>query len=253
MRKIRLVIAYDGSRYAGWQRQKNAITIQGVIEDAIWRLTGERSPLLGAGRTDGGVHALGQVAVFRTGSNIPLEGMMRALNTLLPLDIRILEASAVDNRFHPIRDALSKHYRYLISEAREPHPLNQRRVWHIGANVDIGLMRRAASALIGRHDFSTIAPTDGRPIKEIKRLDISDITGSELLPLSMSKDARLIDIEIEADGFLRHMVRIIVGILVEVGKKRLGIPDVEAILDGRSSRRAIVAPPWGLYLVKVDY
>ncbi|GAB6165556.1 tRNA pseudouridine(38-40) synthase TruA [Thermostilla marina] len=252
MRTIRLLLAYDGTAYAGWQIQPNHPTIQGAVSDAIRRVSGEDVRPLASGRTDAGVHALGQVAVFRTESSLSAEVWSRALNANLPPDIRVRHADEVSPDFHPIRDAAAKRYRYLIQDGR-PLPVWRNMAWQIPYKIDQAAAQEAAEQLRGRHDFSAFE-TSGAPrkssVRTVTALSVNRVSGGVL---STGSD-ELLAIEIEADGFLYNMVRNIVGSLVEVGRKARPPEWIGEVLESRDRRIAgPTAPPQGLFLVRVTY
>jgi len=173
MHNIKLTISYDGTNYSGWQIQPNGVTIHGLIQAAIRKMTGEENNLVGSGRTDAGVHAFAQVASFRTEKKIPPDGFRRGVNSLLPFDIRITDAEEADINFHPIRDAKSKEYHYLMSSEKREHPLCLNRAWCLGRELDIDAMNKAAAYLVGEHDFSAFKASDGceeSSVREVYRV-----------------------------------------------------------------------------------
>ncbi|MBN2124011.1 MAG: tRNA pseudouridine(38-40) synthase TruA [Deltaproteobacteria bacterium] len=244
-RNIRLVLAYDGTGYHGWQRQKREPTIQALVEEALDMMTGERVTVIASGRTDAGVHALCQVCHFTTGSGIDTEGIRRGLNSLLPGDIRIQRAETVPIDFHSRYDARSKVYEYRIWNHREPDVFLRRYAWHVPVELGIEAMGRCLNLLTGRHDFSSFRSTGSgniNPIREILRAEIHP-----------PRDGLLV-FEFEADGFLRHMVRNMVGTLVDVGKGKTGVEEFRDVLRAGDRRLAgIKAPPQGLFLKRVRY
>lgn len=244
MRTIKLTIAYDGTDYAGWQIQPDRPTVQSVLEEAIQRVTGEASRTLASGRTDAGVHALGQVVGFRTTSKLPPEVFVRALNANLPEDIAVLEAADVADLFHPIGDSIKKRYRYVIHDAEIRDIFCRRYAWHCRYRLDVEPMARAAQVLLGTHDFSSFESA-GAP-RESSIRTISDIS-------VVRRDSR-IEIEVEADGFLYNMVRAIVGTLVEIGRGSMSEGWIHQVLMAKNRQAAgPTAPPEGLFLVRVDY
>ena len=244
MRNIKLVIAYDGTDYSGWQRQPDRRTVQQELEDALRQLTGVAPATNASGRTDAGVHALGQVVHFFTGSSLSPDVFVRALNATLPRDVRILSAEAMPQSFHATIDAKRKLYRYVIDNGRHADPFRIRYADHIYHPLDIDAMNRAARALIGRHDFHSFEtnwPNRTSSVRTVTRLEISR-HGDE------------IRVEIEADGFLYNMVRSITGTLVLVGLGRRPEAWVgQALAAENRSAAGPTAPPQGLYLVRVDY
>lgn len=245
MRNIKLVIEYDGTNYHGWQVQPNALTIQEVIENKIEIMTQQRVRLTACGRTDAGVHALGQVASFQTSSPIPVDGLRRGLNSLLPADIIIKSAQEVDEHFHPQFGAKRKTYRYVILNRELPSAIYRNYSWHLSKPLDVAAMQDASRNLIGRQNFSSFQAADPEPIDPVR----------EVLKAEWSVEKQIFFcFTIEADGFLKHMVRNIVGTLVEVGKGKISREEFQKILCARDRRRAgMTAPPQGLFLLEVKY
>jgi tRNA pseudouridine38-40 synthase len=245
MRNIRLLIEYDGTNYHGWQVQPNAVTIQEVIEKKIEVMTQQRVRLIASGRTDAGVHALGQVANFKTTSAIPVEGFQRGLNSLLPPDIIVRSAEEVDAQFHAQYGAKRKTYRYVILNCEVPSAISRNYSWHLPVPLDVQAMQEACGVLLGRQDFSSFQGADADtedPVREVYRAEWS------------VEKKNFLHFTVEADGFLKHMVRNIVGTLAEVGRGKLSVQDFERILGARDRRRAgITAPAQGLFLVEVKY
>lgn len=251
MRTVKLTISYDGTRYVGWQIQPRGMSIQGVIQDALAKMTREEISLSGASRTDAGVHAWGQVAHFRTESKIPCEGFVSGLNSLLPSDISILDASVMSDDFNSRKDAKKKRYLYRILISRERLPLFEGRCWRLKLSLDIPAMQRAAKVFIGKKDFSSFRAAGSgarNSIREISKIDIRrSLSG-------LGGGRYLVDITVEGGGFVRHMVRNIVGTLVEVGKGTFKTTRVRKILAARDRKQAgVAAPACGLYLVKIYY
>ncbi|SPQ01727.1 tRNA pseudouridine synthase A [Candidatus Sulfobium mesophilum] len=255
MRYIKLLIEYDGTNYHGWQSQKGGGTIQDIISQKIQSITGEEIRLTGASRTDAGVHALGQVAVFGSGSRLGSEVIMRALNANLPSDIRILDAEETEDNFHPRYDATRKSYFYIISQSRQHSAFLQRYVWHLHSSVDIEHATEAASLLIGEHDFSSFRGAGcgaKHPVRTVYSLDISRL--KEIGFMTFPVKGNFIKITIEANAFLRHMVRNIVGTLMEVGRGRISVAEFSRILDACDRTMAgPTAPAQGLFLEKITY
>lgn len=243
-RNIRLLLAYDGTPFLGWQVQPQGPTIQSVLEEALGRITGHETKVKGSGRTDAGVHALGQVANFHTTARMATEAFVPALNGMLPPEIAVLAADAVDISFDAQFSAVEKTYRYRIFNSRTKDPFEHHRSWQIHAALDIDAMRDASAHLIGTHDFSSFRAMGcvaSSPVRMMRTI------------LIVREDA-FITIELTADGFLRHMVRNIVGTIVDVGKGRFSTDDFSAILEARDRTQAgKTAPPHGLYLVRVVY
>lgn len=254
-KRIKLTLQYDGSAYNGWQVQTTGITIQGVIEDCIYRLTGEKASVIGAGRTDAGVHAIEQIAAFDSQSRLDINVIKRALNALLPPDIRVIKIKEVERDFNPRQSARSKRYSYVIANIRDVPVFVQKYVWWIKAPLDVEAMRAASAHLLGSHDFSSFrgsACGAKNPVKKVFFLEIERFHDAIFIFTRFQGD--FIIISFEADAFLRHMVRSIVGTLVEVGIKRITPEAVKKILESKDRRLAgPTAPPSGLFLEKVIY
>jgi len=244
MRRIQLTIEYDGTNYAGWQRQSNALAVQQVIEEALSRLTGERVVLHGASRTDAGVHALGQCAHFDTDSRIPGEKFSYAVNTMLPPDIRVSRSQDAPEGFHARFSARGKRYRYLFYDAPHAGALNRLTHAHSIYPLDDGLMRREAGALVGTHDFAAFAAS-GSVVKDtVRTIWRADVTRS-------GNDVKLI---VEGNGFLYNMVRIIAGTLRDIGSGKLAPGALAtAIATGNRLDLGVTAPAHGLTLMEVFY
>jgi len=244
MRHLKLVLQYDGTAYAGWQRQGDSPTVQGTLERAIASVTGEPCRVTGAGRTDAGVHALGQVASFRTRSQIPVEKFPAALNSHLPPDICVLCAEEVDERFHPRYDARSRMYTYVILNRPAPSVLLRHYAYHLPTPLDIPAMDRGIGALVGRHEFDAYRALGSNP----------RTTWCTIFRASVRRRGDFVLITVEADRFLRHMVRIITGTLIRVGTGKLPPEAVGEFLERKDNQlTGPVVPPHGLYLVKVSY
>lgn len=248
MRNIRLTIEYDGTRFRGWQAQsdiKRLRTVQEEIEKALVKLFCKKVRVVGAGRTDSGVHAEAQVANFKVGSTLPLENIKRGLNSHLPGDIAVTSAEEVSLNFHSRFDAKEKLYRYTIINRRMRSPLLQRHAALCSYDLDIKAMRKAGGYLIGRKDFKSFQASDKKKrasVRSIKRLDV------------IRKGPSLIEIYIQADGFLYNMVRNIVGTLIDVGRGRIRPEAIKDILSKRHRPSAgQTAPAKGLCLLKVYY
>ncbi len=244
-KNIRMTLEYDGTRYHGWQRQKADITVQAVLEDNIRTMVGESVVLIGSGRTDAGVHALNQVCNFITRSEIEPDSLRRGLNSLLPDDIFIKQIEYVPLDFHSRYSVKSKTYEYRIWNGKEPNVFLRNYSWHIREDLDIDMMKKALSMLIGTHDFSffkSSGSTNRDPFRNISRAELHGPFQGFLTLL------------LEADGFLRHMVRNITGTLVDLGKDRLTLEGFTEILRSQQSNTPIIkAPPQGLFLRGVRY
>jgi len=250
MRTLKLVLAYDGTDFSGWQVQPQAATIQGTLSSAIGRLTGEKVLPQGSGRTDAGVHALGQVATFTTESRIPAENFVKALNDVLPPSIRVLEATEVPADFHARRSARAKTYRYRIYRGAICPPLLARYVWHYPYPLDEAAMSAAAATVAGEHDFTSFAAVDSERSQDER--EFSNIR--QLFSSSWERQAEELVYTVRGNGFLHHMVRNLVGTFILVGKGTLKPGDTQRILEARDrSAAGATAPPTGLYLVSVEY
>lgn len=241
-RRLALVLEYGGSRYGGSQYQKNAPSIQGELEAALNKLTGENLRTAFAGRTDAGVHARGQVASFVTDSRHGPDDFVRGLNHWLPADIAVQRAVEVPLDFDVRRRTRSREYRYLVLNSGVPSPLLQAYTWHVKERLDVEAMREAASLLVGRHDFASFAgPVAGGTERTLHRCEVLG-------------EGRLLAVHMEADAFLPHQVRRTVGALVGVGRGRQSAADLAALLrEPRPGMAGPAAPPQGLCLVKVNY
>lgn len=245
MRNIKLLIEYEGTNYAGWQVQSGLATIQGTLIDAAQRLTRKEAVIAGASRTDAGVHAFGQVASLKTGSAIPCYNIMQGMNALLPKDIVVKEAADAPEWFDPRRDSKGKVYLYRIINRNHPSAIARNFTWHIFTPLDIAAMREAAMHFIGEKDFSSFRAADSEALHSIR-----EVTSVEVF----DRGEGLIEIEVRGTAFLRHMVRIMTGTLVAVGKGRISPAELPAIIEAKDrSAAAMTAPPQGLFLVKVEY
>lgn len=254
MRRIRLKLQYDGSAYTGWQIQPLGTTIQGVLQDRICEITGEKTTLIGSGRTDSGVHALEQIAVFDSNSRLNPDVIRRALNALLPHDIRIMDAMEVGKDFHPRYSVRSKRYFYIIANMREVPVFVQKYVWQVTCHLDVEAMAIGAEYLLGRHDFSSFRGSGCGASNSERMMTTLSIETPKKMTIFTGLHGNFIRIAVEADGFLRHMVRNIVGTLVEVGRGRIDPGKVKEILEAKDRKLAgPAAPPQGLFLEKVIY
>ena len=250
-RNIKLLLAFDGTAYAGWQRQKSEKTIQGVLEEKIQVMTGAHSCLHGAGRTDAGVHAMGMVANFETGAGIPCPAFVKGLNSMLPTDIRVLEACEVALGFHARRNARAKTYWYNLSIGPVQLPTERLYSAHVFGELDIRAMQQGLAHVAGTHDFASFEGAGSRDKEFPGRGAVRTIMAAGLETVGGEDNLRFI---ITGDGFLRHMVRNLVGTLLEVGKGRLEQSDIAAVLAARDrSLAGPTAPPHGLFLKEVLY
>lgn len=250
-----MLIEYDGTGYHGWQSQKPGGTIQDILCEKIAEITSEKVRLTGASRTDAGVHAFGQVAVFTTGSALPADTFMRALNAKLPCDIRILRAEDARDGFHPRYHAIKKSYFYIISAGRPLSAFLHRYMWDVRAEVDTGAMSAASSFLIGEHDFSAFRASGcgaKHPVRTVHSIDICRMDEMSFMTATIRGD--FVRVRIEANAFLRHMVRNIVGTLVEVGRGRMRPEYFRELLEsGDRNLAGPTAPAKGLFLEKLTY
>jgi tRNA pseudouridine38-40 synthase len=245
MPRYKLTLEYDGTRYVGWQLQPNGVSIQAVVGRALEELLGAPTEVLAAGRTDAGVHALGQVVAFTTPNELPLKAYRLGLNRLLPHDVSVVDAEEVALAFDPRRWAKGKRYRYRISNRATRSPMKRLTHWEIFAPLDVPSMQQAAPALVGHHDFAAFrasncqAPTTER---ELRQVELTGVAGGD------------IELVIEGTAFLKHMVRNIAGTLVEVGRGRERPEWLSEVLASKNRTRAgPTAPPHGLVLEEVFY
>ena len=251
-RIIKLTIAYEGTDYVGWQRQPNGQSIQRQLEEALGRLEGAPVTVIGAGRTDAGVHALGQVAGARLTHPIAVTKLARALNAMLPADIRILEAVEVPPGFDARGSVVGKVYRYRIVSGVIVSPFERRYAWHVTYELDCAAMRDGSEVLLGEHDFVGFQATGSDVRTTVRRIDRLDVVETELS--RAEGGGQLVTIEVEGNGFLRHMVRAIVGTLVEVGAQRRKPASVgQVLVSGDRAAAGPTATPEGLCLLRVNY
>jgi tRNA pseudouridine38-40 synthase len=245
MRNIKLLIEYDGTNYLGWQVQPKGPTIQGILEERLGLLTEEKIQLFGSGRTDSGVHAICQVAHFKTESSMETHRMQRALNSLLPPDIVIQKMEEVEESFHARKHSKSKVYEYRILNRDLRSVFHRGFVWHIPQRLDFKEMGKATQYLIGEHDFSSF-----RSVGTPTRTTVRKVTQAEW---KRGRDG-LVRFEIEANGFLKQMVRAIIGTLIEVGKGKMSAVEFRKILESKErSKAGPTAPAHGLFLKEVKY
>lgn len=247
-RTFKVTLAYAGTRYAGWQIQPGKLTVQGVLEEAVEQITGKHTDVVASGRTDSGVHALGQVCSFACETRLAPDVLVRALDANTPRDIAIRQVQEMPRGFHALRDAIRKQYRYLLTEGPDRDVFAAAWAWQLSGRLDLEALRQAAQSLTGQHDFASFE-TSGSPrvttVRTVQELAIRRETGC-LAP-------RIV-LEITADGFLYNMVRNIVGTLVEIGRGERPVAWISDVLTRRDRRAAgPTAPAHGLYLVRVDY
>jgi tRNA pseudouridine38-40 synthase len=251
MRSLKLTIAYDGAPFHGWQIQPGVPTIQGALSEVASQITQEKIFVHGASRTDAGVHALGQVAHFKTRSAIPAEEFQHAFNALLPPSIRIMAAEEVGPDFHARWQAQAKTYRYRIYRGEVLPPFEYRRVLHYSGPLDEAAMCAAAREFEGEHDFETFAASSGSDEDDRDRTSVRVIYSSEIFREAGRDEIAYV---VRGQSFLRYMVRKIVGTLLEVGKGRLTCADIQELFAARDrSRSGPTVPPEGLYLVSLEY
>jgi tRNA pseudouridine38-40 synthase len=244
MRNIQLTLEYDGTDFHGWQQQPGLRTVQGALDEAIERLTGVRSNTTASGRTDAGVHALGQVVHFLTASRLEPAVIARALNAMLPGDVRVTAARERPQAFHATLDAVAKRYRYTFDNRAVARPFLRRQAWHVARPLDAAAMGRAAAALVGRHDFRSFEtewPNRASSVRTVAAVDVA-------------REGDSVTVEAEADGFLYNMVRAIAGTLMLVGLGRRSEAWPGEVLAAEDRRAAgPTAPPQGLCLLWVRY
>jgi tRNA pseudouridine38-40 synthase len=244
-RNIRLLLEYDGTRYHGWQRQKNALTIQEVVETALERLTGGPLTLHASGRTDAGVHALGQVANFLTDSPLPLKAFLHGLNSMLPPDIAVLAAEEAPEGFHARKSARAKIYEYRILNRPSRSPLQHHYAWWLSHPLNLPAMAEAAAMLVGEHDFTAFRAAGSDNLNPVRRV---------LEARWQPHPGGRLHFSITANGFLRGMVRSLVGTMVEIGQDKRPPSDLADLLrTGHRHLAGPTAPAHGLYLVEVKY
>ena len=245
LRNFKMILEYDGAAYCGWQRQKNGVSIQQILEDAIAMIVSEKVTLIGSGRTDAGVHAINQVASFRSSTLLPAEKIFRGVNSVLPQDIVVKTLDEVHVDFHAQRDVQSKIYVYRICNKRLRPVLGRNYSWFIRFPLNLEMMKKAAQYLIGTHDFSCFCATGSDVKDRVRKITAIDIK---------SGDDDLIEITVEAKGFLKYMVRNIVGTLTEVGRGKRKPQEMKEIIDSRNRNIAgVTAPACGLFLKEVKY
>jgi tRNA pseudouridine38-40 synthase len=246
-RTVRLTLAYEGTAFAGWQRQPGARTVQAAVEEALAAIEERPVTVVAAGRTDAGVHARGQVASARVRNQLTPAVLVRALNVRLPEDVRVVSAAEARPGFDARRDARAKVYHYTLAVGADPGPFVRRVVWHVPQRLDVPAMRQAAAMLVGEHDFAAFQAAGGDVRTSVRRLLRSELVDEPGEP-------HYLRYHVTGTGFLRHMVRNIVGTLVDIGRHRWPADAMSAILASRTRQRAgATAPPHGLVLVRVLY
>ena len=244
MRNIKLIIEYDGTEYKGWQKQPNRLNIQGEIERAIENITGEKVELIASGRTDAGVHAIGQVANFKTNSKFPIERIPIAINSQVKNYIRIKNAEEVDENFHSRYNCKKKTYRYIIDNSPYGSAIYRNIVYHLPMKLDIKEMKRAIKYFEGEHDFKAFRSSGTSSKNSIRTIYKADLL----------IEGTTIGIELTGNGFLYNMVRIIAGTLVDVGLGKINADDIPKIIESKDRTKAgKTLPPQGLMLMQVDY
>jgi len=246
MRNIKIIVEYDGKSFNGWQRQPDKLNIQGEIELAIEQITGEKVELIASGRTDAGVHSLGQTANFKTNSNIPIEKFAIAINSKLKKSIVVKSAEEVNDRFHSRYNCVKKKYRYVINNSKNGSAIYRGLEYHIPVKLDVKKMNEAAKYFIGEHDFKGFKATGGN-----NKSTVRTIYSAEVM---YEPETERITIELIGNGFLYNMVRIISGTLVDVGLGKIKPEEISNIIESKERDNAgKTLPPHGLYLVEVYY
>jgi tRNA pseudouridine38-40 synthase len=251
VRTLKLTIAYDGTRFVGWQRQAQGESIQGLLEAALAKFDDRAVTVHGAGRTDAGVHALAQVATASVTFSHDARSVQRALNASLPPEIRVTAVEEAPADFHARFSARSKTYRYVIDNAAFADPFERLHAWHVPEPLDVDAMSEAAGALVGTRDFAAFQSTGTDVASTVRTITRSTVVAAMAGPGS---SPTFVSYEVSGDGFLRHMVRAIAGTLVEIGRGRREAGSMRALLDGGDRAEAgATAPAHGLFLVRVDY
>lgn len=243
MHTIKLTIEYDGTAYVGWQFQPNGLAVQQVMEGALAVLLGARVNLYSSGRTDAGVHAKGMIASFSTERSLPLSAYTDGMNCILPPDIAVISAEEVAADFNPRHDAKGKHYRYTILSALRRSPLSRKSAWYLREKLHLELMRQGAAFFVGEHDFSAFRTSGCAAKTTLRRVDSVEISTS----------GDLIHIDVTGSGFMRNMVRIMAGTLVEIGKGKMPPEHISRCLTESGVKAGPTAPPHGLCLMEVYY
>ena len=244
MRTILLTIEYDGTAYSGWQTQPNGLAVQQVIEEALYKVAGHTVTIRSSGRTDAGVHALAMPASFQTDTELPLSAFVFGTNRHLPPDIAVTDARDVTPDFNPIRDAKAKKYRYTLFESAVRSPHARFTSWHIRDSLDITAMKRAAMQFTGTHNFGAFRASNCSAQTSVRRIDSVEIM----------RDGQYMYIEVTGSGFLKNMVRIMVGTLIDIGRHRMAPDSIAYLLQNPDRKKAgVTAPACGLCLVEVFY
>lgn len=243
-RGLKLLIEYDGTRYAGWQIQPNGMAVQQVIESALANVLGNPVRLRSSGRTDAGVHAAGMVAMCTTDSTIPVAGIQASLNKLLPDDIAVHSISEINSDFNPIKEARFKQYQYTIYNGLVRSPLMRHYSWHVREKLDISAMRQAAAYFVGEHNFGAFRASNSDAKTSVR----------SIMSVQIQAQNQLIKIDIVGTGFLKNMVRIMTGTLVDIGRGRYSPEHILALLEDKDRKKAgVTAPACGLCLLRVEY
>ncbi len=243
MRNLKVVLRYNGAHFYGWQKQKNLRTVQGDLEDAIFAITGEKVEVFGSGRTDKGVHALGQVASFNLNTNIPLKNLKIALNDRLEKDVRVMNILLAKEDFHARFSAKVKTYEYVVQVGGISDAIKSELMAYFPYDVDLDKMQKAAKMLVGKHKFKGFCAADTQ-VTSFER---------EIFDISIKKSGRIYKFSVTGNGFLYNMVRIIVGTLLDVGRGALSFDDVKKALSGERKHAGQTMPACGLYLKSVKY
>jgi tRNA pseudouridine38-40 synthase len=241
---FKAVIQYDGTNYSGWQIQPDCFTIQGTLQQTLYKITNEKVTIHGSGRTDAGVHALGQVASFKIEKVMEESSLQSALNSLLPHDIKVIHLSEAADEFNAQYDVKSKEYKYQIYMGKVASPFLYRYVYHLPGKLDIEEMKKAAKQFIGEHDFSAFKSAEGACRNTVRKVFQSDIINNE----------DIIYFIVVANGFMQYMVRTMVGTLINVGRGKMSATQIGKIIASKNRANAgATAPPQGLFLIKVNY